>query len=433
MASECHMALQEIVVARYGKLSGQHRRRRRLRHADRRRARGARAGARGRRRGRLRRAGGLRPRLRRHAPVGPADAALLGLGPHLLHRASSSTSTRSWCATSAWPRSRTPSTRTTGRASPPSRRELPGVQIVGDDLLVTDPQRVRTAVELRRRQRPAVEGQPDRHADRGFRGGRRRAARRLRGLRERALGRDRRPGDRRPGRGPQLRADQDRLAGARRAHGQVQPPAADRGVAGQLGRLPGPRLSPAGDGTGPGDRRLSRGAPSGNGVLAAPCPRHVPDSRPAADRSRALGPCAPTPSPSPRPACGRPIRPPRSAAPCASTAIAWSWAAGRIDGLDEDGGEGDTVVDLAGRRLFLLGAGKATLGMAAVFDRLLGPRFADAAVVVKRGEAGGPIAAPRRGARGGAPGARRVEPGGRPAAAGDRPPGAARATWSSPW
>ena len=61
----------------------------------------------------------------------------------------------------------------------------------------------------------------------------------------------------------------------------------------------------------------------------------------------------------------------------------------RIDGLDEDGGRGDTVVDLAGRRLFLIGAGKATLGMAAVFDRLLGPRFTEAVVVAKRGEAVG--------------------------------------------
>jgi len=60
----------------------------------------------------------------------------------------------------------------------------------------------------------------------------------------------------------------------------------------------------------------------------------------------------------------------------------------RIEGLDEIAG-GETVVELAGRRVFLIGAGKATLGMAAVLDGLLGPRFADAAVVVKRGEAGG--------------------------------------------
>lgn len=61
----------------------------------------------------------------------------------------------------------------------------------------------------------------------------------------------------------------------------------------------------------------------------------------------------------------------------------------RVDGLAEVAGDDETVVELAGRRLFLLGAGKATLGMAAFLDELLGPRFADAAIVVKRGEAGG--------------------------------------------
>jgi glycerate-2-kinase len=58
-----------------------------------------------------------------------------------------------------------------------------------------------------------------------------------------------------------------------------------------------------------------------------------------------------------------------------------------IDGLHRRRGRCDTAVDLAGRRLFLLGAGKATLGMAEVLDQLLGPRIADAAVVVKRGQA----------------------------------------------
>ena len=49
--------------------------------------------------------------------------------------------------------------------------------------------------------------------------------------------------------------------------------------------------------------------------------------------------------------------------------------------------EAETVVDLGGRRLFLLGAGKATPGMAGVLDELLGHRFADAAIVVKQGQA----------------------------------------------
>jgi glycerate 2-kinase len=58
-----------------------------------------------------------------------------------------------------------------------------------------------------------------------------------------------------------------------------------------------------------------------------------------------------------------------------------------IAGLDLRLGMDETVVDLSGRRLFLLGAGKATIGMAEVLDGLLGPRLADAAVVVKRGQA----------------------------------------------
>lgn len=47
----------------------------------------------------------------------------------------------------------------------------------------------------------------------------------------------------------------------------------------------------------------------------------------------------------------------------------------------------ETAVELGRRRLFLVGAGKASIGMAAVLDELLGPRFTDAAVVVKRGQA----------------------------------------------
>ena len=43
-----------------------------------------------------------------------------------------------------------------------------------------------------------------------------------------------------------------------------------------------------------------------------------------------------------------------------------------IAGLDRRQAAGETVIDLAGRRVFLVGAGKATIGMAAVVDRLLG-------------------------------------------------------------
>ena len=47
---------------------------------------------------------------------------------------------------------------------------------------------------------------------------------------------------------------------------------------------------------------------------------------------------------------------------------------------------GDAAVALGDRRVFVLGAGKATIGMAALLDELLGARIADGAVVVKHGQ-----------------------------------------------
>ena len=47
------------------------------------------------------------------------------------------------------------------------------VQIVGDDLFVTNPQRIARGIAERRRQRGAGQGQPDRLADRDPRRGRR--------------------------------------------------------------------------------------------------------------------------------------------------------------------------------------------------------------------------------------------------------------------
>jgi len=66
-------------------------------------------------------------------------------------------------------------------------------------------------------------------------------------------------------------------------------------------------------------------------------------------------------------------------------------AALRLEGdelavTDPAGGERH-VFDLRGRRLFVLGAGKASVGMAMVLDELLGARLSDGAVVVKRGQA----------------------------------------------
>jgi glycerate 2-kinase len=78
------------------------------------------------------------------------------------------------------------------------------------------------------------------------------------------------------------------------------------------------------------------------------------------------------------------LRPPEGAPPLFEDAL----TAGAPDHVPA-GAErrsGDTVIPLGGRRVFLVGAGKASLGMAAVLDELLGPRFTDAVVVVKRGQ-----------------------------------------------
>jgi len=48
---------------------------------------------------------------------------------------------------------------------------------------------------------------------------------------------------------------------------------------------------------------------------------------------------------------------------------------------------GDQAFDLGGRRVFVVGAGKATIGLAEVLDELLGERITDGAVVVKHGQA----------------------------------------------
>ena len=50
-------------------------------------------------------------------------------------------------------------------------------------------------------------------------------------------------------------------------------------------------------------------------------------------------------------------------------------------------GEDPRGFDLRGRRIFVVGAGKATMGMAAVLDEILGGRIAAGVVVVKRGQA----------------------------------------------
>ena len=113
------------------------------------------------------------------------------------------------------------------------------VQLVGDDLFVTNTERLQARHRPRRRELDPHQGQPDRHAvgdarrDRdGARGGLHRGH-------VPPLRRDRGHDDRRPRRRHRLRPDQDRRAVAERPRREVQPAAADRGGAGRGRGVPG--------------------------------------------------------------------------------------------------------------------------------------------------------------------------------------------------
>ena len=86
------------------------------------------------------------------------------------------------------------------------------VQLVGDDLFVTNTERLRDGIEHGRRQLDPGQGQPDRHADRDARRRRDGAPRRLHRGDVAPLRRDRGLDHRRPRGRHQLRPDQDRLA-----------------------------------------------------------------------------------------------------------------------------------------------------------------------------------------------------------------------------
>ena len=86
------------------------------------------------------------------------------------------------------------------------------VQLVGDDLFVTNVKRLQRGHRHRHGQLDPDQGQPDRHADRDARGDRPRALQRLHGRDVAPLGRDRGHDDRRPRGGDRLRPDQDRRA-----------------------------------------------------------------------------------------------------------------------------------------------------------------------------------------------------------------------------
>ena len=112
------------------------------------------------------------------------------------------------------------------------------IQLVGDDLFVTNVDFLGRGIEREGRERDPRQGQPDRLADRDARRDRARAAQRLRHGHLAPVGRDRGCDDRRHRGRHEQRPDQDRRPGALRSHGEVQPAAADRGPARRPGRLP---------------------------------------------------------------------------------------------------------------------------------------------------------------------------------------------------
>ncbi len=115
-----------------------------------------------------------------------------------------------------------------------------GVQLVGDDLFVTNTRAPAPRHRAGRRELDPAEGQPDRHALRDARGDRDGARCGLHGRDEPPLGRDGGRDDRRPGRRDWLRADQDGRAVALGSRREVQPAAADRGAARRRRAVPGP-------------------------------------------------------------------------------------------------------------------------------------------------------------------------------------------------
>ena len=102
------------------------------------------------------------------------------------------------------------------------------LQLVGDDLFATHPQRLARGVARRRRQRRPRQGEPERHADRHARRHRAGEGRRLRDDRVRAIGRDRGRVHGRPRRRDSGGPDQDRLAAHVEHRREIQPAAAHR-------------------------------------------------------------------------------------------------------------------------------------------------------------------------------------------------------------
>ena len=118
------------------------------------------------------------------------------------------------------------------------------MQLVGDDLFVTNPSPPVAGHRAGLRQRHAGQGQPDRHADRDARRRRHGPPRGLCERHEPPLRRDRGQHHSGPGGGDELRPDQDRLAVALGPAGEVQPAHPDRGDAGRGGGIRRP-IGPA--------------------------------------------------------------------------------------------------------------------------------------------------------------------------------------------
>ncbi len=113
-------------------------------------------------------------------------------------------------------------------------------QLVGDDLFVTNPERLERGIEGGVANSDPRQGQPDRHPDRDPRGRPHGPRRRLQRRHVPPLRRDRGHDDRRPRRRHRLRPDQDRSAEPLRSRRQVQPAAPHRGAAGRERHLPRP-------------------------------------------------------------------------------------------------------------------------------------------------------------------------------------------------
>ncbi len=116
-------------------------------------------------------------------------------------------------------------------------------QLVGDDLFVTNVKRLSDGIKRGLGELDPGQGQPDRHAHRSARRGRDGAQGRLHRRDVASLRRDRGFDDRRPRGRDQLRADQDRIAGALGPHREIQSAAAHRAAA----RNPGPLWRPLGN------------------------------------------------------------------------------------------------------------------------------------------------------------------------------------------